>query len=36
MLDVIAILDQHPEWRDLNRDVRENPRVVDDVVFTGE
>ena len=36
MADVIALLDLHPDWRELNRGVQEKPRVVEHTVFKGD
>lgn len=31
--DVVDLLDAHPDWRAINGSVRDNPRIVDEVVF---
>ena len=35
MLDILIILNANPDWRDLNSDVQETPRLVRDTIFKG-
>jgi spore coat polysaccharide biosynthesis protein SpsF (cytidylyltransferase family) len=35
MLDILDILNANPDWRGLNSDVQETPRLVRDTIFKG-
>ena len=35
MLDILNILNANPDWRELNSDVQETPRLVRDTIFKG-